>query len=174
MIVPFELSLLVVGFLGGMGIINLVRARKEREYYFSSLISFFVVGIWILFLLEQILLGLVFFCIIGMMSVWRLPKVNRIVDRGLRQIDVSSPLRARDFLGYTGWVKLANIWGVRKVACVYFFFALTCIGGFSYILHARYVFVTIWFVVPFTIASSTSVTLIFYQQLKRGIEIVKK
>ena len=167
MIVPFELSLLVVGFFGGMGIINLVRARKEREYYFSSMVSFFVVCVWILFLLEQILLGLVFLGIIGIVSVWRLPKIHRIVDRELRQIDILSPLRARDFLGYSGWFKLANRWGVGKVACIYFVFAVTCIGGLLYIMFATYDFMTVWFFVPYTIASSTGVTLMFYQQLKR-------
>ena len=60
MIFPFELFVLGVVFFAGMGVINSVKAYKknEREYYFSSLISFFVVGIWILFLLEQIFLVL--------------------------------------------------------------------------------------------------------------------
>ena len=39
--------------------------------------------------MDSVPLGTDFFGIIGIMSVWRLPKIQRMVDRGLRQIDVS-------------------------------------------------------------------------------------
>ena len=171
---PYEIFLLGVVFFGGMGVINFIRAyrKREGEYYFGSLIGFLVVVMWILLILEQILPMLVLTAIVVIVSVWRLPKINKIVDRELREMDISSPLRARDFLTYGGWLKLAKRWGVWKAACIYFLLAIAVIGGMLYISSTIYqpYGTTIWFVVSITITTSTVATLMFYQHLKKALK----
>jgi len=169
MVIPFEIFLLGVVFFASMGIINSVKAsqKKEREYYFSSLVCFLFVVVCVLLVLEQILLSLVLMSFVFVMSVWRLPRILRIFDRELRKNNLSSPLKIKDFWSNVGWVKLANIWGVRKTVCTYFLFSSTFIGGLSYALYVIYGIMSMVYVITFPITYSILSTLMFHQQLKR-------
>jgi len=170
MIIPFELFIFGMFFFAGIGIIGIFKARKEQEYYFSSLVCFLFVLMLALLILEQILLGIAVFVINVIVSTWRLPKINRIVYRELKEIDVSSPLRARDFLTYAGWLKLAKKWGVSKVVFLYFLFIVGCNGGLSYLIYTVYSFMTIWYVITHSITFSILMCLPFYHQVKRALE----
>lgn len=169
MIIPFELFVLGVVFFAGMGVINSVKAYKknEREYYFSSLISFLVVVLWCLLIVEQIIPMFALMIFVFLVSAWRLPRVLRIVDLELRGTNFSLPLRVREFWSYVGWAKLANMVGARKAVGIFFFFAATCIGGLSYIIHAKYGIMTIPYIMTYSVTFSVMATLLLYQQLKR-------
>jgi hypothetical protein len=169
MIFPFEIFLLGVVFFAGMGVINSVKAyqKKEREYYFSSLVSFLVVIVCALLFLEQILISFVLMGIVFVISIWRLPRILRIVDQELRKIDLSSSLKIKDFFSYVGWVKLANVWGLRKAVCIYFLFSSTFIGGSLYAMYAIYGIMSMLYVITYPITYSIVSSLMFYQQLKR-------
>ena len=167
--IPFELLTIGVVFFAGMGIANSIKAhrRKEKEYYYSGLICFLVVVQFFLLISGQIHAMFALWAFVIFVSAWRLPRIQKIVDKELREMDISGPIKAGDFLRYDGWVKLAHSRGVRGAVFAYFLFAVTFIGGTLYLIHIVYDYMPLWYIITFTITFSALTTVMFRQQLKR-------
>ena len=172
MILPYGFLLFGVVFFGVVAVVNFVRAYRKREriYYLSGVISSVMVVVLVLVFFEQILLMFFLFLIAGVASLVTLPKMRKVVDRELEEVDTSSPLRTRDFLTYCGWFKLASKWGSVRVMCLYFLLSVAIIGGSLFALSISWRFMEVGVILVYTIVFSTIPTMLFYQQIKRALK----
>jgi len=136
----------------------------------SGVISSVMVVVLMLVIFEQIFLMFVLFFIAGVVSFVTLPKMRKVVDRELEEVDVLSPLRARDFLTYCGWFKLASKWGSGRAICLYFLMSVAIIGGSLFALSISWGFIEVGVILVYTIVFSTIPTMLFYQQIKRALK----
>lgn len=171
MILPYGFLLFGIVFFGVVAVVNFVKGYRKREriYCSSGVISSVMVVVLILAVFEQILLMFVLFFVAGVVSLVMLPRMRRVVDRELEEVDVLSPLRARDFLTYGGWLKLASRWGSGRVVCLYFLLSAAIIGGGLFALSVSWRFMEVGVILVYTVIFSIVPTVLFYQQLKRAL-----
>jgi len=95
--------------------------------------------------------------------------MRRVVARELEEVDVLSPLRARDLLTYGGRLKLASKWCSGRVMWLYFLLSVAIIGGGLFALSVSCRFIEAGLILVYTIVFSTIPITLFYQQIKRAL-----
>ena len=98
------------------------RRRKEQEYYTITGLSFIVLFMIVLALLNQPLLALIVLIIGGIFSAVMLPKMWHLSMQEIeatQKTDVSAPLTIKRFFAWDGMVKLKHVYGVNKTMLLY-------------------------------------------------------
>jgi len=170
---PYELFLFGVAFFGFLAVANAVQAhrQKEKTYYLGAMVSFLMFLIAIFILLNQVIFVLILMVATAILGVAALPKTmkatRRILVKQLQEVDLSAPLRVRDFFTNVGWFKLASKWGLWKSMCLFCPLSVVIVGGIFFTLSTFYSFITIGYVVGYTATVPILVTFIFYRQFKK-------
>ena len=173
---PWGFVLFALAFFLFMAAANFVQAhrKKEKFYYFAGMVSSLVVVVVILLVLGQYILASILFAILAVIGVVTFPKTLKFYGRNLKfrerelakqlqKVDLSSPLRVKDFFTSQGWLKLASKWGLRKTMCLSCLLFAVTIGGVLYTLSIFYGFPSIPFVVVHTTISPILWTFLFYR-----------
>ncbi len=173
---PYELFLFGVAFFGFMTVVSVVQARrkKEKAYYLGALVGFVMLLAFVSASLNQLILALILIVATGILSIAGLPKMlnvqKRELAKQLQEADLSAPLRVRDFFTTKWWLKLASELGLFKTMCLYYLLCVVIIGGILFILSMFFSFMTIRYVVIYTVIFPTISAFIFYWQLKKVLE----
>jgi len=173
---PYELFLYGVAFFGVMAVFGAVRAyrKKEKAYYLSSMVGFLAILIFVLAFLNQLILMLILVVATGILSTALLPRMLKASERELakqrQEVDLSAPLKARDFLTNKGWLKLASKYGLWKTMFLIYLLSVVIIGGILFTLSTFSGFITIEYVVVYTATGPILATYMFYQALKKVLE----
>jgi hypothetical protein len=166
-----------VAFFGFMVVVGVVKARrkKEKAYYISAVLSFLMLLSCIFVILNQFVLVLALFVVMGVLSVAGLPRMTQALRREslqeLQETDLSAPLRLRELLIWKGWFKLASRWGVRKT--MYFYsLIMTGVGGAMLCAFSFLMRIHIAWAIGYTIIVGILSAIFFHRQvgeaLKRG------
>ena len=171
----YGLMLFGVAFFGFMTVVGVVKARrkKEKAYYISAMVSFFMLLSSIFVILNQFTLVLVLFVAIGILSVAGLPKIIKAMRREpleeLQETDLSAPLRGRDLLTWKGWFKLASRWGIRKTMCLYSLLMMGFGGAIFFTLSILGIISIAW-ATGYTIFVGIGSAIFFYRQIGKVLE----
>jgi predicted MFS family arabinose efflux permease len=172
---PFELFLFGVAFFGFMAVFGAVRAyrKKEKAYYLSSMASFLVVLAFFFAFLNQVILALIIFVATGILGIVGLPRMLKASERELakqrQEVDLSAPLKARDFLTNKGWLKLASKYGLWKTMFLIYLLSVVIIGGILFTLSTFSSFITIGYVASSTAIAPILVIYMFYRPFKKAL-----
>ena len=175
---PYELFLFGVAFFGFMAVVNAVQAhrKKEKAYYLAAMIGFVVLLAFVFAFLNQLILAFILIIAIGIFSVAGLPKLLKIQERELakqlQKADASAPLRLRDFFTNVGWFKLASKGGLWKAMFLLYLLSVVIMGGILFTLSTFYSFITVGYVVGYSVTFSIFSTFIFYRQFKKAFDRV--
>ena len=159
-----------------MAVVNAVQAHRKREraYYLATMVGFLVLLAFVFAFLDQLILALALVVATGIMSIAGLPKLLKIQERELtkqlQDVDLSAPLKRRDFLTNKGWLKLTSKWGSWKTMFLFYLLSAGIIGGIFFILSTFYSFITIGYIVSYTAIFPILTTLMFYRQFKKALE----
>jgi len=173
---PLGIFLFGVAFFGFIAVVNAVQAhrKKERAYYLAAVVGFLVLFAFVSAFLNQLILALVLVVATGILSIAGLPKLlktqERELTKQLQDVDLSAPLKRRDFLTNKGWLKLTSKWGLWKTMFLFYFLSVGIIGGIFFILSTFYSFITIGYVVSYTIIFPILTAVMFYRQFKKALE----
>jgi len=125
--IPYELFYLSTFFFAVMVVVSFFRAYREKEklYYLGAVLCLLGLVWSILFVIEQVPLAGLVWVVAMMVSIVMLPKLTAFQDRQIREVDVESPLRVRDFFfnRYSGWLKLAYRHGLMVTAILYLMYS---------------------------------------------------
>jgi len=168
---PYGAILFFAVFFGFMAVVGLVQAhrKKERLYYSSAMIGFLVLLGFVSIFLNQFILGVI---ILGAAVIWSiagLPKVLKLQERQLQEVDLSAPLRRREFLSNKMWMKLACRWGVWKAVTVYSLLAMTVIAAIVTVILSMWGIMDIWYVVGTMVSSTTALAIKFHHQISKAL-----
>lgn len=152
---------------------RVLRRREKRYYFVAGMVSSLMVVAWILLVLGQILLMGILIAFIGVISIVAFPKTRKSMEREsvklAQEVDLSAPLRGRDFFTNQGWVKLASKWGLRKTMCLFYLLNMSIIGGMLFVFSTFYGFMTREYMVVYAITFSIPFTFMFYHQYKKAL-----
>jgi len=172
---PYELFLYGIVFFGSMAVVNavLARQRKEKAYYLSSMVGFLVVLIFVLAFLNQLILALILVVATGILSTALLPRMRLASEREMakqrQKVDLSAPLKARDFLTNKGWLKLASKYGLWKTIFLHYLLSVVIIGGILFTLSTFSGFIAIEYVLVYVATGPILATYMFYRALKKAL-----
>ena len=173
---PYGLILFGVAFFGFMAVVNAVLAhrKKEKAYYLGAMVGFLMFLTAIFIILNQVIFVLVLMVATAILGVAVLPKTMKAARRELvkqlQEADLSAPLRVRDFFTNIGWFKLASKWGLLKTLCLFYLLSVMIMGGIFFTLSTFYSFITIGYVVSYTVIFPILTTFMFYRQFKKAME----
>ena len=172
MAISHELFILSALIFAAAAAIAFIRARREKERLYYTGVGLSLLGLaWsITAILDQLQLTIVFWLIAMIVSIVKLPELNRFQHRLMKGVDIESPLRAADFFSntYGGWLKLAYRHGLGATVILYLFISVVITGGMLLALNQLYE-------LPLSaILASVSITNIFlairlYRQIKRAL-----
>ena len=155
-----------------MAVITIIRARREKErlFYLGVVADFLLALIAISVLLKQILIASLLIALGSLFLIVAWPKLVKLSGREytktLKEVDLSAPLRMREFFTMKGWLKLASGWGVWKTVLLFWFFNVAGMGG-GLFLTAIFLGIEITtFAVTYTVLGSTFLPILFYRQIK--------
>ncbi|MDH5780357.1 MAG: hypothetical protein OEZ29_07145 [Candidatus Bathyarchaeota archaeon] len=173
---PPGIFLFGVAFFGFMAVVNALQAyrKRERAYYLAAMVGFLVLLAFVFAFLNQLIVALALVVATGIMSIAGLPKLLKVQERELtnqlREVDLSAPLKRREFLTNKGWLKLTSKWGLWKTMCLFYLISAGIIGGIFSILSTFYSFIAIGYVASYTVIFPILTTLMFYRQFKKALE----
>ncbi len=159
-----------------MAVVNALQAyqKRERAYYLAAMVGFLVLLAFVFAFLNQPIVALVLVVSTGIVSIAGLPKLLKTQERELtnqlREVDLSAPLKRREFLTSKGWLKLTSKWGLWKTMCLFYLLSAGIIGGIFLSLSTFYSFITIGYIVSYTVIFPILTTLMFYRQFKKALE----
>lgn len=84
--------------------------------------------------------------------------------------DLSAPLKVRDLGTSRGWLKIAAQWGLFKSMVLFYLLSVGIIGGMFLVLSTFYGFITMGYVVGYTIGGPIVSTFMVYRQLNKVLE----
>lgn len=173
---PYGLILFGVFFFGFMAVLGVVQARRKKEnvYYASAVGSFLVFLGFIFVFLNQFILVIVLLGAAFVLSIVGLPKVLKMQERELKEVDLSAPLRRREFLSSIMWLKLAYRGGVWKSVSIFALFAITVTAGLVYIVLRIYGAFDIWYILGYTVSFTIGSTILLHHQISKALEENKK
>jgi len=177
---PYELFFFGVFFFGSMVIVNLFLAyrRKEKTYYLAATVGFLVLFAFVLAFLDLLILTLIVVVVTGILSTVWLPKMLGTQQRELikqrQNVDLSAPLKLRDFLTNKGWLKLASVWGLWKTMFLFYLLSVIVVGGMLLTLSIFVSFVSMEYVVGYTATVPIIIVVLFHQQLKKALTTSEK
>jgi hypothetical protein len=181
---PLGIFLFGVAFFGLLIVVNVVRARRKREklYYLGAAVSFTMLVAIVLVFLNQFVLGLTLVGVTAILSIAGLPKMQQELTKQWEGIDLSAPLRGRDFLTNKGWLKLASRWGQWKTIFLYYLLCLGIGGAIFFTLTTlgrMYGYEPTFYRLTYATTAMTSMgtfpivtTHIFYRQFKQAFQRV--
>jgi hypothetical protein len=167
---PIGIALVGVVFFGVMAINNFVRAyrKKEKFFYGSGAAGLVMVAVCILAIFGQYLFVLIIFIILGIVSAAAYPKIMKMNDqeyaKQVKEVDVSAPLRWRDFRTIAARLKLASKYGVLKATLLYEVFIGAIISSVFFILGASLTDIAKAMLLPQIISST-----IFYRRINKAL-----
>lgn len=165
-----------MAFFGCLAVVDAVLAhrKKEKAYYLAAIVGFLVVLAFVLAFLNQLILTLILVVATGILSTAFLPKILQASERELahqRQMtDLSAPLKVRDLGTSRGWLKIAAQWGLFKSMVLFYLLSVGIIGGMFLVLSTFYGFITMGYVVGYTIGGPIVSTFMVYRQLNKVLE----
>jgi len=168
----------ILSILSAVLSIRQARRKGERIHYMGAVVGFLMLSVFALALLNQALLAFVLLVVGGMLCIAALPRVITVqrremaeqLEKQLREVDFSAPLRARDLLAWKGWLKLAHRWGVRKTATIYSLISLAFVATVLFTILSTLGIMNPWYVVGFAVASAIASFVWFYRQIGRALE----
>ena len=175
MILPYGLILFGVAFFGFLAVVNVVQAhrKKEKTYYLGATVSFIMLVACVLIFLNQFIVALTLTALTAILSIAGLPRVLKVQERELakqlQEMDLSAPLRGRDWLTWKGWFKLAYRWGIWKTVFLYWLLVVAILGGMLFTLS---MYMSMGYVAVYTISFTIVSAIIFYQQFKKAFDRV--
>lgn len=171
MSIPNELVLLGIIFFGFMTVLGVVQARRKKEkvYYASAVGSFLVFLGFIFIFLNQFVLVIVLLGAAFVLSIVGLPRVLRMQERELKEVDLSTPLRFREFLSNTMWLKLAHRWGAWKSVSIFALFAIIVTASVVYIALRMYGVFDIWYILGYTICFTIGSAILLHHQISQAL-----
>lgn len=165
--VPSEL-LLAAAFFSFFAVASAVKAYmgKEKEYYYGIMVSSFMLLVVLSLILNQRQLAIILFSCMAVLGIAAWPRAMKFLERKgvsrLQAVDLSSPLRRRDFLSERWLLRVAYRWGIRKSLLL---FCLVCVA-----IHASVLIIlslrlnlSIIYIVSITAANSTVATVTYYR-----------
>ncbi len=173
---PYTFMLLGIFFFSFISLVNVVRAYREKEntYYLGAIASFLMALVLFFININQIRPALIIGLFVLSLGFTGFPKMRVVQERKLEKqlkiVDRSSPLRVRDFLTNEGWFKLAFRWGLLRTMCFCYLFYLVVIGGILFLV-STFSFMKLGFAVVYTATFSTVAVFMFYSQLKNVLEV---
>jgi len=177
---PYELFFFGVFFFGLMVAVNLFLAyqRKEKTYYLAAVVGSLVLFAFVLAFFDLLILTLIVVVVTGILSTIWLPKMlgtqRRELIRQRQSVDLSAPLKVRDFLTNKGWLKLASVWGLWKAMFLFYLLSVGLIGGTLIMLSVFLSLISMEYVVGYTATVPIIVVVLFYQQLKKALTTNEK
>jgi hypothetical protein len=163
-----------VVFFGVTAIDNFVRAyrNKEKFFYGSGAACLVMVGVCILPIFGQYLLAIIIIILLGIVSAAAYPKVKKMNEREyakqVKEVDVSAPLRWRDFLTIAAMLKLASKYGVLKATLLYEIFIGAIISSVFFILGVSLIDIAKHMLLPLIISS-----IIFYRNINKALTLYR-
>ena len=110
-------------FFAVMAVITFFRAiREKKRIFYVGGVLYLLGAVWsLLFVLEQVILGGLFWIVSMIISIAMLPELNKFEADRMREVDIASTLRAADFFSNTnsGWLKLAYKRGLGTSVILY-------------------------------------------------------
>jgi len=173
---PYGIFLFAVAFFGFLTVVSAVRAhrKKERVYYLSTILGVLMVLIAVFIILNQVIFVLILMVAAAILGVAAYPKAMKAARREmvkqLQEVDLSAPLRVRDFFTNVGWFKLESKWGLWKTMCLFYLLSVVIIGGILFTLSTFSSLLAIEYVVGYTIAGPILATFMFYRVFKRALD----
>ena len=158
-----------------LAIVNVVQARrkKEKAYYIAAIVSLLMLLWSTSIILNQLVFALVLFAAWVILALIGLPKVREAMMREsvkqLEEVDLSACARARDFLAWKGWIKLASSWGVRKTMCLYSLFMIGVGGAIFFTLSILGLLSIVW-ATGCTILVGIVSIITFYHQIGKAFK----
>ena len=128
--------------------------------------------LWSVFIiLNQLIFAVIFFVAWVTLTFTLLPKAGEAIMRDqlkhVEEVDLSAPLRIRDFLAWKGWIKLASIYGFRKTMCLYCLFMMG-VGGAIFFTSNIFGMISILWAAGCTILVGIVSIIIFYRQIGKA------
>ena len=173
---PYGIFLFAVAFFGFLTVVSAVRAhrKKERVYYLSTMLGVLMVLIAVFIILNQVIFVLILMVAAAILGVAAYPKAMKAARREmvkqLQEVDLSAPLRVRDFFTNVGWFKLESKWGLWKTMCLFYLLSVVIIGGILFTLSTFSSFITMGYAVSCTATAPIPTTYMFYRQFKKALE----
>ncbi len=171
---PIGVALFGVVYFGVMAIGNFVRAyrKKEKFFYGSGAACLVAVPVCILPIFGQYLLNFIILIILFTVSAAAYPKAKKMNEREyakqVKEVDVSAPLRWRDFLTKAAMLKLASNYGVLKATLFYEIFIGATISSVFFILGVSLIDIAKWLLLPHIISS-----IIFYRNINKALTLYR-
>jgi len=133
--------------------------------------------VFIFAILNQIVLVIIFSASAAIVAIISLPKVTKMVEQQgveyARKIDLSDPLRRREFLSIYMWLKLAYRWGIRKTMLIFSLFTITIIAVILTFILSMWGIMDIWNVMVLTISSTIGTVTLFYRQISKALKEIQ-
>jgi len=177
--------LLALAFLLVAMVATVRRARREREKtgYLLAITGLLGALLSLSLFLDQLLLALLL-CVPGfplsIVTMYKVSEVNkRRYARMVEEVDVSAPLRVRDFLSGSiersgrSWLIMASRWGIRKTALLYYLFGVAVVGAVlsiaSLFLHSLGMIEVVIYTIIVNILNAT----LFYRRITKSLDLHK-
>ncbi len=171
---PIGVALFGVVYFGVKAIGNFVRAyrKKEKFFYGSGAACLVAVVVCILSIFGQYLLNFIILIILGIVSAAAYPKAKKMNEREyakqVKEVDVSAPLRWRDFLTKAAMLKLASNYGVLKATLFYGILSGAIISSVFFILGVSLIDIAKHMPLPLIISS-----IVFYRNTNKALTLYR-
>ena len=171
MVLPFVFIYVFLILLLLLAVHFIIQAqwKQEKTYYFFAALSLNFVLTLFLIIIGRPQLTAILMIAGGPLSIMGLFIIGKVLETRTK-LDLSAPLRGRDFLTTKGWLKLASRWGVRKTVFLYIGLALPISGGMFYLLNLsnmRNMTYVVLETITFCIVSAIIVSAMLYRNLRR-------
>ena len=121
--IPRGLFYFYTFFFAVLAVVAFVRAHREKKriFYVSGGLCLLGSGWSLLFVLDQALLGGLFWVVAMIISIVMLPELNKFEVDQMREVDIAGPLKIADFFSKSnnGWLKLAYKRGLGMSVVLY-------------------------------------------------------
>jgi len=146
--------LAVLSILVAVLSVRQTRQTGNKIHYVGVIVGCLMLSIFALALLGQALLAFILLVVGGLPCIAMLPRVMAVQKRemdkqltkAIKEIDLSEPLRLKDFLRWKGWLKLAHRWGALKTAGIYSILGAIILAGITYTALRAFNMMNVWLV----------------------------
>ncbi|UCH57875.1 MAG: hypothetical protein JSV18_02945 [Candidatus Bathyarchaeota archaeon] len=170
--IPYELFYFSAIFFAVIAVVAFVRAYRDKKRFFYIGGGLCLLGVvWsILLVLDQVSLAGLFWVVAMIISIVMLPELIRFGSDQMREVDITSPLRAADFFSnrYSGWLKLAYKRGLGVAVILYSMQFAAIVGTMLLAVNLFYDLPVAEFILPFVFGGAITNAIIFYIQFKRA------
>lgn len=172
-----------VVFLAFGVIVCIVRAcrEKDKDYYkafcLGAEVAFLALLAFVSVILQQHLLAWLFLFCGAAVAVVGMPKTDKLIERKtaehLQGVDISAPLRARDFMHTGVLLKTAYRWGVWKTMFLFWLLWAAAIVGVVLITGLWLGWIDVDFIVACTFSSTIPMTAMYYRAISKALKSIE-